>query len=88
METVELCEFCIDLCHVKWPYFSYIIILAHQLFDNVDICDNVKILFYCGMFALNIEILLQSRFTYLFRILRNSLKRHNYNVTCFDTITI
>ena len=45
METVELCEFCIDLCHVKWPYFSYIIILAHQLFDNVDICDNVKILF-------------------------------------------
>ena len=30
---------------VKLSFFSYIIFLAHQLFDNVDIFDYVKITF-------------------------------------------
>ena len=30
---------------IKWSYFSYIILEAHQLFDNVNIFDNVEIMF-------------------------------------------
>ena len=30
---------------IKWPFFSYIIFLAHQLLDDVDIFDNANITF-------------------------------------------
>ena len=67
--------------YVKWSYFNCIAYLAHQLFDNADIFDNVKI-----TFTLNMEIMLQ-HVSYLFSIVTNSSKRHNCNIICFDAIT-
>ena len=55
-------------------------------FDNVDIFDNIKITFIAVMFALNMEIILPSRFVFV-QDSNEFLKRHNYIITCFDTIT-
>ena len=30
---------------IKWSFFSYLVFLTHQLFDNVDIFYYVKITF-------------------------------------------
>ena len=39
------------------------------------------------MFALNMEVMLQSRYVSVHQSMTNSLKRYNYIITCFDTIT-
>ena len=59
--------------------------LAHQLFDNVDIFDYVKI---TSIVVCLHQIWKQcyNHVTYFFIKVTNSLKHHNYIITCFDTI--
>ena len=59
--------------------------LAHQLFDNVDIFDYVKIMFIVVCLH-QIWKQCYNHVTYFFIKVTNSLKHHNNIITCFDTI--
>ena len=49
---------------IKRLFFHYILFLARQLFDNVDILIMLNLGLLC-MFALNMEIMLQSCFIFV-----------------------
>ena len=53
-------------------------------YGSIFACDIKK----CpGLLYLPLLEICYSHISYLFSIVTNSLKRHNHNITCFDTIT-
>ena len=70
----------------KWSYFSYIIFFFLTNFLIIFkflVMLSLRLLRYVSLDMENSF----NNVSYLFRIVTNSLKHHNYIITCFDTIT-